>query len=251
MSTQLWAPSASSAALRHSRALNVGTFHSPTEHSGLDSARPPGRRTGPSAGSTPALTSYDTTARPAQAVIFPGRPGSIMPGADEALARGGGARGGRAASGSSSPTGRSAPRCGCSCGACAGVSRSRRWTATIVSARGPSSSTPLRADLQERVTYVTPDDLGEAEALARADVLVAASDGAAPAPGLVLRALDAQVVALASRLAVYEEVLGEGGTACSSNRATGRRSPPSRSGSSTIAPCASACGPTRGPCAPG
>jgi len=84
------------------------------------------------------------------------------------------------------------------------------WEATIVSARGPSSSTPLRADLQERVRYVTPDELAESDALAGTDVLVAGSDGAAPAPGLVLRALRAQVVPVASRLAVYEELLGEG-----------------------------------------
>ena len=58
--------------------------------------------------------------------------------------------------------------------------------------------------------YATPDELSEADALARADILVAASDGAAPAPGLVLRALNAGVVALASRLPVYEEALGEG-----------------------------------------
>ena len=60
------------------------------------------------------------------------------------------------------------------------------------------------------MTYVTPDELGEAQALAQADVLVAASDGAAPAPGLVLRALNAQVVVLASRLPVYEEALDLG-----------------------------------------
>ncbi len=58
--------------------------------------------------------------------------------------------------------------------------------------------------------YASPDELAEADALASADILVAASDGAAPAPGLVLRAINAQVVPLASRLAVYEEVLGVG-----------------------------------------
>ena len=57
---------------------------------------------------------------------------------------------------------------------------------------------------------MTPEELGEAQALARADVLVAASDGAAPAPGLVLRALNARVAVLASRLPVYEEALDLG-----------------------------------------
>src|SRR5439155_14699396 len=62
------------------------------------------------------------------------------------------------------------------------------WTATVVSVRGPSSSTPLRAALRERVRFATPDELDEAEVLAAADVLVAASDGTAPAPGLLARA---------------------------------------------------------------
>ena len=74
------------------------------------------------------------------------------------------------------------------------------------SERGPSSSTPLRADLLERVRFVDDADT----ALAGADVLVAASDGVAPAPGLIARAQAAGAVPLASRLAVYEEVLGDG-----------------------------------------
>ena len=74
------------------------------------------------------------------------------------------------------------------------------------SERGPSSSTPLRADLLERVRFVDDADT----ALAGADVLVAASDGVAPAPGLIARAQAAGAVPVASRLAVYEEVLGDG-----------------------------------------
>jgi glycosyltransferase involved in cell wall biosynthesis len=81
------------------------------------------------------------------------------------------------------------------------------WEVTVVSDRGPSSSTPLRPELRERVTYV---EGGDAEVLARSDVLVAASDGAAPAPGLLLQAIAAGVVPVASSLAVYEELLYEG-----------------------------------------
>ena len=77
------------------------------------------------------------------------------------------------------------------------------WEAVIVSAQGPSSSTPLRAELRERVTF-TPD--GEAQALAAADVLVAASTGALPAPGLVQSAAAAGAVPVVSRLPVYEEL---------------------------------------------
>jgi hypothetical protein len=48
------------------------------------------------------------------------------------------------------------------------------------------------------------------EALAGADVLVLASDGVAPAPGLIARGQAAGAVPVASRLAVYEEALRDG-----------------------------------------
>jgi glycosyltransferase involved in cell wall biosynthesis len=79
------------------------------------------------------------------------------------------------------------------------------WTATVVSSQGPSSSTPLRADIRERVTFADADT-PEAEALARADVLVAASSGAHPAPALVARATAAGAIPVLSRLPVYEEL---------------------------------------------
>jgi hypothetical protein len=84
------------------------------------------------------------------------------------------------------------------------------WSATVLSARGPSSSTPLRAELRARVRFATPDELSEEDVLAGADVVVAASDGATPAPGLVLRARAAGAAVVATRLPVYEEVLEEG-----------------------------------------
>jgi hypothetical protein len=86
------------------------------------------------------------------------------------------------------------------------------WEALVVGHRGPSSSTPLRAAVRERVRFVTPGELSEDDALASADLLVAASDGTAPAPGIVLRALGAGAVPVCARLAVYEEVLRDGET---------------------------------------
>ena len=80
------------------------------------------------------------------------------------------------------------------------------WDAVVHSERGPSSSTPLRADLLERVRFVEDAQ----EALAGADILVAASDGVAPAPGLIARGQAAGAVPVASRLAVYEELLADG-----------------------------------------
>jgi predicted metal-dependent phosphoesterase TrpH/glycosyltransferase involved in cell wall biosynthesis len=82
------------------------------------------------------------------------------------------------------------------------------WEATVVSAQGPSSSTPLRAELRERVRF-TAD--GEDAAVARADILVAASAGPRPAPALVMRAIAAGAIPVLSRLPVYEELADEDG----------------------------------------
>src|SRR6185295_9984980 len=85
------------------------------------------------------------------------------------------------------------------------------WSATVLSTRGPSASTPLRASLRDRVRFVTPDELGEDALFAQSDVIVAASDGTAPSPGALLRARAAGVVPVATRLGTYEEALDEGG----------------------------------------
>ncbi|MEA2139775.1 MAG: hypothetical protein QOG56_2925, partial [Solirubrobacteraceae bacterium] len=201
-----FAPSTSSAALRHSRALNVGTFHTPTER--LLSTQVARKVVQLVLGRLDARTaSYEATCELMRR-YFPADYRVLAPGADAPLAR------------APAPDGAARvlfvddeerPALRLFLRALRRLDRASQWEATIVSARGPSSSTPLRADLEARVRYVTPDELGEPEALAQADVLVAASDGAAPAPGLVLRALNAGAVALASRVAVYEEALNVGG----------------------------------------
>jgi hypothetical protein len=84
------------------------------------------------------------------------------------------------------------------------------WEAVVVSARGESSSTPLRAQLRERVRFLGPEEAEQAELLGRADVIVLASEGALPAPSLLLGALASGVVPVASGLEVYVELLGEG-----------------------------------------
>ena len=50
----------------------------------------------------------------------------------------------------------------------------------------------------------------EAEALADADVVVLASEGLRPMPGILVRAVAAGAVPVASRLPAYEELLSEG-----------------------------------------
>ena len=82
------------------------------------------------------------------------------------------------------------------------------WRATVVSPR--PSPAQLRASLRERVRFVGPGEVDRDGLLAGAGILVCASDGQAPAPELLLRAIAAGAVPLASRVAVYEEVLADG-----------------------------------------
>jgi predicted metal-dependent phosphoesterase TrpH len=81
------------------------------------------------------------------------------------------------------------------------------WRVVVLTRRGPSTSTPLSAALAERVTFT---DTGEQKLLGLADIVVLASDGAQPQPGLALRAIASGAIPLASSLAVYEEVCREG-----------------------------------------
>ena len=199
-----FAPSTSSAALRYSRALNVGTFHTPTER--LLSTQVARKVVQLVLGRLDARTASYGATRELMQRFFPADYRVLLPGADAPATR----------EASAGPVRilfvddeeRAALRLFLR--ALRRLDAQSDWEATVVSARGPSSSTPLRADLQARVRYATPDELGEDAALARADVLVAASDGASPAPGLLLRAVAAQVAPLASRLPVYEEALGVG-----------------------------------------
>jgi glycosyltransferase involved in cell wall biosynthesis len=196
-----FAPSVASTALRHSRALNVGTFHAPTER--VVATQVARKVVQLVFGRLDARTAaYGATADLLRR-FFPGDYAIVAPGADP-LERPARADGGPVRIAFVEQEERGALRL---------FLRSLRrldpalaWEAVVHSERGPSSSTPLRADLHERVRFVDDAD----EALAGADVLVAASDGVAPAPGLIARAQAAGAVPVASRLAVYEEVLGDG-----------------------------------------
>ncbi|HYP48952.1 MAG TPA: glycosyltransferase family 4 protein, partial [Thermoleophilaceae bacterium] len=201
-----FAPSASSAALRHSRALNVGTFHATTERFvSTQVARRVvellfGRLDGRTA--TFAAT-CDLVSR-----YFPGDYEVIQPGADLAH---------RSAADTSGPAeivfSDEEER-----GALRLFLRALRrlpleldWLATVwlrEPASAPALSLPRR--LRERVRFAGPADGSEAQHLARARIVVAASAGAKPAPQLVLRALAGGAVPVVSRLPQYEEALREG-----------------------------------------
>jgi glycosyltransferase involved in cell wall biosynthesis len=196
-----FAPSVASTALRHSRALNVGTFHAPTER--VVATQVARKVVQLVFGRLDARTAaYGATADLLRR-FFPGEYAIVAPGADpiERPARDGE---GPVRIAFLEQEERGALRLFLR--ALRRLDPALPWEAVVHSERGPSSSTPLRADLVERVHFV---DDGET-ALTGADVLVAASDGVAPAPGLIARAEAAGAVPVASRLAVYEEVLGDG-----------------------------------------
>ncbi|MGH2918410.1 MAG: glycosyltransferase family 4 protein, partial [Solirubrobacteraceae bacterium] len=225
-----FAPSASSAALRHSRALNVGTFHLPTER--LLSTQVARKVVQLVLGRLDARTASFAATRELMQRYFPADYRVVLPGCDPPATRhdenGFAVRSSQATTDENGFALRSSQATTSGRRHIVFVDDEERsalrlflravrrldpagdWEVTIVSARGPSSSTPLRADLQRRVRYATPGELSEDEALAGADVFVAASEGVAPAPSLLLRAINAGAVALASRLPVYEEVLDEG-----------------------------------------
>jgi glycosyltransferase involved in cell wall biosynthesis len=200
-----FAPSVSSAALRHSHSLNIGTFHSVTERfASTQVARPIvelffGRLDGRTA-------SFAAT-RDLVARYFPGDYRVIRPGADlhKRPATGGGP-----------------PEIVLSMeeerGALRLFLRALRrlpdeldWRATVW-LRDPAAapSVTLSRRMRERVTLAGPADGSEAQHLARATIAVAASSGSAPAPQLVLRALAGGAVPVAARLPQYEEALREG-----------------------------------------
>jgi hypothetical protein len=195
-----FAPSVASTALRHSRALNVGTFHAPTER--VVSTQVARKVVQLVFGRLDARTAaYGATADLLRR-FFPGDYTLLGPGADVLPRPEGGERPVRIAFLDQEERGalrlflRALRR----------VDTALPWEAVIHSERGPSTSSPLRRDLVERVHFVER----QRDALEGADIVVAASDGVAPAPGVLLAAEAAGAVPLASRLPVYEETLAEG-----------------------------------------
>jgi predicted metal-dependent phosphoesterase TrpH/glycosyltransferase involved in cell wall biosynthesis len=201
-----FAPSASSAALRHSRALNVGTFHSPTERFvSTQMARPLVKRMfGRLDGRT---VSYEATGDLVKR-SFPGNYRVIRPGADVLE---------RTAAADAPPEilfsaeeERGALRLFLR--AIRRLPEELDWRATIWLSDPAAMASPLQVPrrLRERVRMAGPGDGTEAEHLARATIVVAASAGTAPAPHLLLRALAAGAVPVAARLPQYEEVVCDG-----------------------------------------
>ena len=200
-----FAPSITSAALRSSNALNVGTFHAPAER--LVATQMTRKMVRMLFGRLDARSaSYQTTAAMMER-HFPADYGLLSPGAPLLAPQGSSLEGRPLRILFIDEEERSSLRL--LLRALRQVESGRAWELTISSTKGPSS-TPLRAELAARVTYVDPRQASSDELLAAADILVAASSGGKPQPGLLARASAAGAVPVASRLPVYEEILGEG-----------------------------------------
>jgi len=211
-----FAPSAASAALRTARALSVGTFHNPTERvlstqlgrqlSQLLFSRLDAR-----------VASYDAT-RVLMERYFPADYRVVLPAAEPVTLQ----------PGALQPGSRTANRdpgdqlhllC---------VAEEERaalrtflralrllpadaaWQATIWSSRPLAAPAALGQRLADRVRFVGAETMPVEQALAGADALVLGSDGAMPAPGMLVRALASGIVPVASSIPVYAELLSDG-----------------------------------------
>jgi predicted metal-dependent phosphoesterase TrpH/glycosyltransferase involved in cell wall biosynthesis len=201
-----FAPSASSAALRHSRALNVGTFHAATER--VLSTQVARRFVELFFGRLDARTASFRATRDLVCRHFPGDYDVIPPGAD-LMER-------PAAAGReivdvffSVEEERAALRVFLR--ALRRLPAHLPWHATVWS-RLPNDlgALTLPRGLRERVTLAGPADGSEAQHMARSHVAVAASTGTAPAPQYVLRAVAGGAIPVAARLPEYEEATADG-----------------------------------------
>jgi len=200
-----FAPSASATALRHSRALNVGTFHSPTER--VLSTQVVRRFTELFFGRLDARTATFEVTRELVSRFFPGEYELTPPGVDlerfSAVERDGPVEIAFAAEEE-----RAALRLF--------VRALRRlpdepaWRATIWSPRADEVPPRIGRALRERVRFTSAAEQPLSAVLARADVLCATSGGIGPSAPVVLKAIAAGAVPLVARIPVYEEIVGDG-----------------------------------------
>ena len=199
-----FAPSAASAALRHSRALNVATFHHPGER--VLSTQVARRFVELFFGRLDARVALHASTAESLARSFPGTY-EVIPGGVE-FAGQPRRTGGPLRIAFSATEERAALRL---------FLRALRllpadcdWQATIMVPAGGAPIAPLAKRLRDRLTIVEGDEVHEDAVLAGADVLVAASTGVVPDPSLLLRALGARAVPVAADIGAYEDAL-EGG----------------------------------------
>ena len=201
-----FAPSVSSAALRHSRALNIGSFHAATER--VLSTQVARRLVTLLFGRLDGRTASSAVTRDLVERFFPGDYHVVRPGAD-LLPRRRDDDESRMEIVYAAEEERAALRM--LLRAIRRLSLELPWRLTVWSRRPhPEPSVPLPRRLRGRVRFVGPADGSEAHFLSGADLAVVASTGAAPTPELLLRSLAAGAVPIASRLPEYDEVLSGG-----------------------------------------
>jgi predicted metal-dependent phosphoesterase TrpH/glycosyltransferase involved in cell wall biosynthesis len=198
-----FAPSAASVALRHSRALNVGSFHAPTER--VISTQVTRRFVERFFGRLDARTASFEATRELLERAFPARYRLLRPGAATPPRPERPAGPVRIAFGDHEE--RQALRLFLR--ALRRLPDALDWQAVLLTPTGTPPAA-LRSALRGRIEVVAAGREHEAEVLAGVDVVVAASTGQSPAPGLVVRALGAGAIPVAARLAPYEEVLEDG-----------------------------------------
>jgi predicted metal-dependent phosphoesterase TrpH/glycosyltransferase involved in cell wall biosynthesis len=203
-----FAPSLSSAALRHSHSLNVGSFHDPGERVlSTQVARP---LVEIFLGRLDARTVSCATTGELLERFFPGSYELVEPGADPApapwwpRADNGGERPLRIAFCEQEERGalrlflRAIRR----------LPRERDWEVAIWLER--PTDLRLSQRLRDRVSIVHPREASPEALIAAADVVCAASGGPRVAPGLLRKALASETVPVASQIPLYEELVAEG-----------------------------------------
>lgn len=196
-------PSIAASALRHSRGLNVGSFHLPTERTlSTQVAR---RVVELFFGRFDARSAAFQITADRMAQFFPAEYRVIEPGTTVVPSRSGG-----------DPSHivffdeeeRGALRLFLR--ALRSLPGDLPWRATIWSRQRREPVTRLRSDLRERIMFTSEAEQDQAELAAEADTVVCASLGFDPAPAVLLQAIGAGGVPVAARLPLYEEILAEG-----------------------------------------
>ncbi|MDQ6819242.1 MAG: glycosyltransferase, partial [Actinomycetota bacterium] len=198
-----FAPSASSVALRHSRALNVGSFHAPTERIlSTQLARPLSRLL---FGRLDARTASYQATRELIRRYFPGDYRVILPGAAVSPPA---EHDGPVRVLFSASEERAALRIFLR--ALRLLPDALEWRATVFSPRPLAVPATLGRALRDRVEFVDGSGVSETDLLASVDAIVLASEGVRPVPWTLVRALAGGVTPVASRLPPYEELLADG-----------------------------------------
>jgi len=201
-----FAPSASAAALRHSHALNIGTFHSPTER--VLSTQVARRFIELFFGRLDGRTATFDVTRGLVSSFFPGEYELIGEGADLARYAPAGRRRGPLEILFAAEEERAALRLFLR--ALRQLPLDLSWHATVWSPRAVDPVPRVNKLLRDRIAFINGRSTDFADVVSRADVFCAASAGLAPASLTLVKAIAAAAVPVASRIPVYEETLLDG-----------------------------------------